>query len=302
MSTLHWLALTITPGIGGATTRKMLERFGDVESIFEASPDELAAIPRISSEVAERLLAIPFDQLEAEILSLDEEGIDLLTWEDDRFPPRLRALNDAPLVLFVRGAILPEDERAVAIVGTRHPTLPARQRAMILARELADRGLTIVSGLAEGIDTAGHQGALESSGGRTLAVLGSGIRVIHPSSNRELAERIAYHGAVISELHPNTPPRGPQLMARDRLVSALSEGVIVIEASTGSGSLDTVARGQKQGRRIFAIPGSAGTDALIQSGAQSLDPEMIDYDSLAALITSFKIPKPLREPKQGRLF
>src|SRR5581483_2512170 len=148
------------------------------------------------------------------IYALAEDEIDLLTWDDARFPKSLRELKDAPVILFVRGAIKKGDENAVAIVGTRAASEGARQVATTLAYELSLRGLCVVSGLAMGIDTAAHVGALDAEGGRTIAVLGSGIRVIHPRENAELAARIASRGAVISELMPNEPPRGPQLMAR----------------------------------------------------------------------------------------
>jgi len=282
MSSAYWLALATLPGIGSVTARKLLERFGDVESIFAAPPAELIEIPRITPDIAEQLLATPIETLEAELVSLGDEGIDLLTWDDDRFPAHLRALADAPLVLFVRGTLEREDEQAVAIVGTRTPGEHAVDLATRLGRELASRGLTIVSGLALGIDTAAHRGALEA--GRTLAVLGSGIRVIHPRENAELAQAIIDRGALLSELHPNTPPRGPQLMARDRIVSGLSRAVIVVEAGAQSGSLDTAARARKQGRLVYAVPGSAGTDQLIEAGARPLDPASTDFNVLAAEI------------------
>jgi DNA processing protein len=301
MTTFHWLALTLTPGIGGATARKLLDRFGDIESIFEAPREELAEVPRITPQIAGRLLSISLEQLQAELLSLDEEGIDVLTWDDDRFPDRLRSLSDAPLTLFVRGAILPADESAVAIAGTRQPSLESRERAELLSRELAERGITIVSGLAEGIDTVAHAGALACEGGRTLAVLGSGVRVIHPRSNRALAEQIAARGAVLSEYHPNAPPRGPQLMARDRIVSGLSQGVIVVEASLNSGSVDTAGRAKKQGRAVYAMPGSAGTDALLAEGALPINPESFDFDSFVADLKRYPLDGP-PQFRQGRLF
>jgi DNA processing protein len=302
MSTAHWLALTTTTGIGSVTTRKLLDHFEDVESIFAASPEEIANIPRITLEIAQQLLAISFDQLETELISLSDEGIDVLTWDDDHFPKWLRSLNDAPVVLFVRGALLPADERAVAIVGTRQPNHYATELANTLARELSERGLTVVSGLAAGIDTVAHRGALAYRKGRTLAVLGSGIRVIHPRSNIELAEQIVVRGALISELHPDSPPRGPQLMARDRIISGLSKAIIVVEAGERSGSLDTAARAKKQSRPVFAVPGSKGTDILLNEGCQRIDPDNVEFDILAEEITAFTPPNSLHTPRQGRLF
>ncbi len=301
MSSAHWLALTTVSGIGGATARKLLERFGDIESIFAASPEELTAIPRVTPAIAEQLVAAPVEALEVELLSLNDEGIDLLTWDDARFPRHLRVLPDAPMVLFVRGALKPGDARAVAIVGTRTPGETALEMALTLGRELAARGLTVVSGFALGVDTAAHRGALET--GRTLAVLGSGIRFIHPKENEELAEQIVRRGALLSDLHPNTPPRGPQLMARDRIVSGLSRAVIVVEAGEKSGSLDTAARAKKQGRAVFAVPGSAGTEQLIANGAQRLEPDALDFDALAGNIQAWPIPDELTPPSsQTTLF
>jgi DNA processing protein len=271
--------LTTISGIGGVTARKLIERFGDVEAIFEASPEELIEIPRMTATMAAQILAAPIDQVENELLSLNDEGIDLLTWDDDRFPTRLRPLPDAPMMLFMRGALKHTDDNAVAIVGTREPSPSAVEVAQTIGRELAARGLTIVSGLALGIDTAGHRGAIET--GRTIAVLGSGIRVIHPKENTELAGEISGSGAILSELHPNTPPKGQNLMARDRIISGLSRAVIVIEAGERSGSLDTAAKAKKQGRGVYAVPGSAGTDQLIAGGALRIDPAAINFDQLA---------------------
>jgi DNA processing protein len=298
MSNAHWLALTTLSGIGGVTARKLLDRFGDVESIFIASPDELATIPRLTAAMADQLLAAPIEQLESELLSLNDEGIDLLTWDDDRFPDCVRVLADAPMVLFVRGAIKKEDAQAVAIVGTREPSQRAVEAATTLGRELAARGLTIVSGLALGVDTAAHRGAIDSDGGRTLAVLGSGIRFIHPKENTELAEEIVSNGALLSELHPNTPPRGPQLMARDRIISGLSRAVIVVEAGEKSGSMDTAARAKKQGRAVYAVPGSAGTEQLLSGGAHRLEMRSLDFDAVAEEISQYSASSP---PSQSPL-
>jgi DNA processing protein len=299
MSNTHWLALTTVSGIGGVTARKLIERFGDVEAIFEATPEELIEVARVTEAMARQILAAPIAQLESELLSLSDEGIDLLTWDDKRFPKALRPLPDAPMVLFMRGALKRADDNAVAIVGTREPTPKAVEAAQTIGRELAARGLTVVSGLALGIDTAGHRGALEM--GRTIAVLGSGIRFIHPKENVELAEEIAGCGAVLSELHPNTPPKGQQLMARDRIISGLSRAVIVIEAGEKSGSLDTASKAVKQGRLVYAVPGSAGTDQLIAGGTRIINLATLSFDALAAEVSQAVRVEP-DQPKQGTLW
>jgi DNA processing protein len=226
------------------------------------------------------------------------------------------------VILFVRGAIKKGDENAVAIVGTRAASEGAIKIATMLAYELALRGLCVVSGLALGIDTAAHTGALDAEdgdtparmmpnlrgvragvSGRTIAVLGSGIRVIHPRENAELAERIAAHGAVLSELMPNAPPKGPQLMARDRLISGLSRAVIVVEASQKSGSMDTAERARKQGRLVYAVPGSEGTEGLLKGGARRLEADAMDFDALAEEIyTHMNAKENPTVPTQGALF
>ncbi len=302
MSKAHWLALAATPGIGGATARRLLERFGRIEAVFAAAPTDLATLPRLSLATAEGLLHTPLDALDDDIASLSDEGVDLLTWDDDAFPASLRALSDAPVLLFVRGALRVEDEVSAAIVGTREASDAGLARAERLARGLAEGGIPIVSGLALGIDTAAHWGALQADSGRTIALLGSGIRVIHPRKNADLAEAITTRGALLSELLPNTPPRGPQLMARDRLISGLSRVVIVVEAAQASGSLDTAARARKQGRAVFAVPGSPGTDGLLRDGARHLDPDDPDLDALAAAIRGAASAPPDPTPRQGTLW
>jgi len=281
MSKVHWLALVSVSGIGGVTVRRLIERFGSVEAVFAASAAELKRVPRLTGSIVDRLQAVSLDDLEAEMASLADEGISIVTWDDDEYPANLRSVHDAPPLLFVRGDLLPGDEEAVAIVGTRAPSPQSASLAEKLACELAGRGLTIVSGLALGIDTAAHEGALAAKGGRTLAVPGSGVRAIFPRQNSPLAERIAGRGAVLSELQPNAPASGATLMARDRIVSGLSRAVIVMEAQEKSGSLDTAGRARAQGRLLLAVPGSPGTQALLNAGAQRLDPRGIDVDGLA---------------------
>ncbi len=289
MSTVHWLALIMLPGIGGVTARKLAERFGGVEDVWEASDEELLAVPRITPEVVRQLRALSLDDLERELESLSDSGLRIITWDDDDYPANLRHVGDAPALLFVRGDVLPEDDRAVAIVGTREPTPRAVRLAEKLAGELAGRDLTVVSGLALGIDTAAHRGALQAPDGRTLAVLGSGLNSIHPRENVQLAERIAGRGALLSELLPNTPPRGPSLMARDRIISGLSLAVVVVEAGEKSGSLDTAARAHRQGRLVLAVPGSPGTELLLSQGAERLDPGQVYVEELVQRIRAVSV-------------
>lgn len=287
MGKTHWLAICSVSGVGGATARALVDRFGSIEAVFDASDEELLAMPRVTPKVVGELRSISLDVLEEEILSLSQEDIQVVTWEDEKYPANLRLVKGGapgPPLLFVRGELLPEDDQAVAVVGTRDPTDRAAALAEDIATQLARRGLTIVSGLAIGVDTAAHRGALRAERGRTLAVLGSGLRVIHPRSNAGLADEISERGALLSECLPNAVPRGPSLMARDRITSGLSRAVIVIEAAQDSGSVDTGRKAARQGRLVLAVPGSPGTEELLRSGGEPLDPTSVDFDGLSRKI------------------
>lgn len=285
MSKIHWLALSTLRGVGGVTLRKLIERFGSVEAIFDASDADLLCVPRITADVVAHLRAISLNDLEAELTSLADEGLQVVTWDDAIYPMNLKQVQNAPPVLFIRGELQERDTQAVAIVGTRQPTSQAARLAEMLGRELAAHGLTIISGLAVGIDTAAHRGALQAKNGRTLAVLGSGLRAIHPPQNISLAEEVVRRGALCSELAPNTRVHGANLMARDRIISGLSLAVIVVEAKEKSGSLDTANKARQQERLLFAVPDSPGTDALLASGAEALQPQAIDFDRLSQRIS-----------------
>ncbi len=282
MSKAHYMALTKVSGVGGVTARKLVERFGSISRAFDADDIELAAVPRVTPDVISAMREVDLDQVESEIEALDDEGIRVLTWDDDDYPENLRSAPDAPFLLYAAGKVKPEDARAVAVVGSREASEQGIECAQSIARGLAEAGFTIVSGLAPGIDGAGHRGALESDEGRTLAVLGSGLRIVHVRENREMAEEIVSRGAILSDYHPNTPPSGQSLMSRNRIISGLSLAIIVVEAGPRSGSMDTAERARKQGRKLLAVPGSPGTDALIRSGAQSIDCK--DIDGIVALI------------------
>lgn len=291
---IYWVALALMAGIGPRTFRNLVDAFGEPRAVFNASEQELVAVPRVTNEIATQIRATDFTRIEKELYTLSREGIAVLTLDEDTYPELLKRISDAPPVLFVRGALKPEDARAVAIIGSREVSERGQQIARELARGLSERSFTIVSGLARGIDTAAHRGALEAEG-RTLAVLGSGIRQIHPCENIPLADAIVNgHGALLSEFHPNAPPTGPNLMMRDRVTSGLARGVIVVEAAKGSGSLDTAKRAWKQKRHVFAVrAGGAGSDELIASGAIALDARNVDFDSLAREL--------LRELREGQV-
>jgi len=273
------VGLCLIPGIGGVTLRNLLDRFGDIEAIYAASPAALQTVPGVGPRLAAAIKAIDVPLTAAAIAAWEAAGITLLTHSDLRYPALLHGLRDAPPLLFCRGALLPADDLAVSIVGTRQPSPPARAYAAALAGGLAARGWTIVSGLAWGIDLAAHSGALQG-GGRTVAILGSGLEQI-PPRKRALAARIAANGALLSEIQPDAPPSPPALVARNRLISGMSRAVIVVEAGTESGSLYTARFAYKQERPILAVDnGSEGNTQLLAHGAGRLAAGDTGWDAL----------------------
>jgi DNA processing protein len=285
MSTLHWLVLSKVKGLGGARARRLVKHFGNVETVWQADAETLAALTDLPPENFGALQKIPWEEIAGELEGLRCEGIEILTLDDEDYPVLLRDLRDAPPVLYLRGSLETRDQWAVAIVGSRQ--ISSAQKldwGQHLARELADWELTIISGLAHGVDSYAHNGALQSRHGRTIAVLGCGLRQIYPKTNQELANRIISRGALLSELNPNVGTCGQFLMMRDRLIAALSQAVIVIEAGNPSGSLDTARHALKLKRRVLAVPGSPGTEKLIAEGVEPLDPAKVDAGELARSI------------------
>jgi DNA processing protein len=276
---IEWLALSAVPGVGPGAFRALLKRFGGPREAMEAPLGELVEVPRVNGEIAEAIRAAPatFDRLAEEVAGLSEEDIDFLTWEDDAYPARLRTIPQSPPILWVRGALLPDDERAAAVIGSRACSEDGFAVARQIACALAEAGVTVVSGLAEGIDTAAHLGALDGRG-RTLAVLGSGVRVVTPRANWELAERITAAGALLSELRPNTPPATGALFARDRIISGLSRAVVLVEGAADSGSQDTCRHARKQHRGLFVVDWgrhdeARAANAEVLAHATALSPE-----------------------------
>ena len=296
---IYWIALAMIQGIGARTFQSLMAKFGSPKSVFSASVEELVKVPRITLNLAEKILSLPIEKIEEEIYSLESEGIEITTQVDDNYPTNLKEAFDAPPILFVKGEINSQDENAVAIIGSREASSQGKEIAKKLATGFVEQGWVVVSGLARGIDTAAHQAALEK-GGRTLGVLGSGLRFIHPKENIKIAEKMIYRGAVISEVHPNTPPNGRNLMARDRIVSGLSKGVVVVEAGEKSGSVDTAHKARKQGRTVFVMDvDSPGNNLLIQSGAFSISPEKLNIEEI---IQSFAQTKFHKKSEQIEIF
>jgi DNA processing protein len=268
-------------GIGAVRLRALLDAFGDAQSAWQASPEALLAT-QLPAGIVDNLIhlrrSISLDDIWEQIQS---QGIQVLIWDDEGYPERLRQIHNPPPVLYLRGTLEAEDHWAVAIVGTRRITPYGRQVADRIAVKLVNSGITVVSGLALGVDTAAHQASLDA-GGRTLAVLGCGVDRIYPPKNRRLAEKIMVNGALISDYAPGTPPEASNFPPRNRIISGLSLATVVVEAGVKSGALITANFAVEQGREVFAVPGnvfapqSRGPNRLIQNGAHPLlDPQEI---------------------------
>ena len=284
MSKAHWVALSTSARVGGKTITRLLSHFGSLEAIFEATPEQLTCVPRVGPQTASAITQINLSEIEAKVKDLAARDITILTWEDAAYPANLLHCDDAPPVLFVRGEIEGGDVRAVALVGTRQPSTKGMKLARQIAYELGKRDWTIVSGLALGIDTASHLGALDAEA-RTLAVLGSGFEQIYPPANVKLSRRIVDSGALLAEVHPRVSVSPQNLMARNRITSGLSRAVIVVEAHTDGGSVSTARRARQQGRAVFAVAGSdTGCEELIREGADVIRREETDWDDLSESI------------------
>lgn len=282
----HWLALIRAPGIGPAMALRLLERFGDPQTLFAAGADAWTAAG-VPVALHAGLHRPDRDGVEQDLLWLGQEGCDLVTWNDARYPPLLREIVQAPIALFCRGDPQLLAQRQLAIVGARSATRQGVETAESFAAELTRCGLLITSGLALGIDGAAHRGAL-AAGGATVAVCGTGLDRIFPPRHRELAREIAQRGALVSEFPTGTPPLAENFPRRNRILSGLALGVLVVEAAPRSGSLITVRFASEQGREVFAIPGSIhspmsrGPHALIRQGAKLTESVHDILEELAA--------------------
>lgn len=280
-----WLRLTLTPGIGGETQRKLLAAFGLPEAIYAASPLE---VRRVIGSRAEPLFE--FDAKNAVDRSLDwahQPGQHIICLADDSYPAALLEIPDPPSVLYVRGDPALLNTPGIAMVGSRNATPQGIQTAEAFARTLAGRGLSIISGLALGIDAAAHRGALAANG-KTLAVIGTGADRIYPPRNKDLALAIAEHGVIVSEFPLGTPALAANFPRRNRIISGLARGVLVVEAAPESGSLITARLAAEQGREVFAIPGSIhspvarGCHKLIKQGAKLVETAQDILDELGS--------------------
>jgi DNA processing protein len=272
-----WIALSRVKGLGCVTFKKLVAHFGDPAAAFSSTSSELSAIEGVDANVIEGLRGFAeWEEVEKEMRRAEQAGVMLIPFSDPNYPPRLRMIADPPPLLYVKGAICADDDRAVAVVGSRSASEYGQRVARNLCRDLASLGFTVVSGMARGLDGAAHEAAL-SAGGRTLAVLGSGVDRPYPPEHEKLYHRIREKGAVISEFPMGTRPLAFNFPARNRLISGLSLGVVVVEATEKSGSLITAALALEQGREVFAVPGevgasrSRGTHQLIRQGAKLVE-------------------------------
>lgn len=273
MDRKYWVGFNLVTGIGPAKTRMLLSAFNsDLATAWNAEARALRAAGLDRRALENLLKTRATRDLDAEMERISSQGVSILTWEDEGYPHLLRQIYDPPPVLYLKGQLLSEDEWAVAVVGTRAATTYGKEVATRIAGGLARNGVTIISGLARGIDSTAHRAALEA-GGRTIGVLGCGLDIIYPPENRRLATQIVQQGALVSEYPLGTPPEGGNFPPRNRIISGMSLGAVIVEAGRRSGALITAEYALDQGREVFAVPGnifrraSQGTNTLIQEGA-----------------------------------
>ncbi len=269
----YWVGFSLIPGIGPVRFSQLLKYFGNLAGAWTAGPAELKQAGLDSSAIRSITASRPKISLEEEIEKLDRYGVKALTSNDPDYPARLKEIYDFPPVLYIKGSLLPQDEWCIAVVGTRRATVYGRQVTEEIAADLVRNKITIASGLARGIDTVAHRSTLEA-GGRTLAIFACGLDIVYPAENTEMARRIPSQGALISEYPLGTKPRPDNFPRRNRILSGLSLGVLVVEAGETSGAMITAHLALEQNREVFAIPGSVlspasiGTNKLIQEGAK----------------------------------
>ncbi|MCB0833067.1 MAG: DNA-processing protein DprA [Bacteroidetes bacterium] len=285
------LLLASVPGVGHQRLRSLIDKFGSASDVLNAPLVHLQATAGVDVVTAESIAnraKRSAGRVEDQLNRMAKYDVRLVSFWDEEYPERLRQIHDAPAFLFIRGSLRPDDERSVAIVGTRRCTAYGRLMAAKLAGELAALGVTIVSGLARGIDTAAHESAVEA-GGRTIAVLGSGVDCIYPSENGRLAASIINAGAVLSDYPMGTGPDAVNFPNRNRLISGISLGVVVVEAPAKSGAMITTRFALEQNREVFAVPGQVGNSQaegpnnLIKSGAKLVESAADIVEELALL-------------------
>ncbi len=302
-----WIALNMTPGVGPRAATKLLERFGSAVAVFDARRAELESL-RLRPETIESILKHEFHEKATEELErVKQFGGDVLILDDGSYPTLLREIDDPPITLYVRGdwrACL--DQPCVGVIGSRLSSTYGRNASEMISRDLASRGITVVSGLARGIDTAAHRGAIEGNG-KTIAVLGTGIDSVYPKENTRLVDEIlASGGAVFTQFPLGTPPLKDNFPYRNRIISGLSLGVLIVEASERSGSLITARLAMEQNREVMAVPGnitssnSFGTNYLIKAGAKLVQQWQDVVAELPSEIAAAILPPKIEESGNGR--
>jgi len=269
----YWVGFSLIPGIGRVRFSQLENYFGSMEKAWRATPGELKKAGLDRNTVQAIATWQPKISLDDEMKKLARYGVQFFTYKDKTYPARLKEIYDYPPLLYVRGELLPQDEWCLAVVGTRRATVYGRQVTEEIVADLAQSRITVVSGLARGIDAVAHQAALET-GGRSLAIFACGLDIVYPSENADLAQRIMQQGALVSEYPLGTRPRADNFPRRNRIMSGLSMGVLVVEADETSGAMITAQLALEQNREVFAVPGSIlspasrGTNHLIQEGAK----------------------------------
>jgi len=304
----EWIALNMTPGIGPRAAAKLLERFGSAEAVFQAQRVELEKL-RLLPEAVDSIIARDLhEKAEVELLKVRKLGGDILVLDDGVYPSLLREIYDPPIALYVKGAWSQcLDQPCIAIVGSRKCSTYGQNAALMLARDLAQRGVTVVSGFARGIDAAAHRGAIEG-GGRTVGVLGTGIDEVYPRDHKKLADEILERGgALVSQFPLATPPVSENFPYRNRIISGLSLGVVVVEAAENSGSLITARLAIEQNREVWAVPGnitsrnSFGTNYLIKGAGAKLVQQWQDIAAeLPPQIAAKLLPPPFGDKKREK--
>lgn len=294
-----WLQLLLVPGIGPRYFSMLIKHFGSPSRVISASENELLSLPKMNDKLVKSIKTSKNEkEIENQIKLIEKYNVNVLTLNDRAYPKRLKEIYDPPPLLFVRGKIKTEDEKAIAIVGSRNATMYGKLITQKFSKELCARGITVISGMARGIDAEAHISAILSKG-RTIAVLGCGVDVVYPSEHKSLMEQIIESGAIVSEFLMGSEPARENFPVRNRIISGMSFGVIVVEAGNKSGALITAQYAIEQNREVFAVPGnvnartSKGTNQLIKQGAKLVENIEDVFDELQFLNQSINTDKSL---------
>jgi DNA processing protein len=285
-----WLALSLTRGLGGESARRLLKEFGSPDAIYAAPISSLKSVVK-TDVAAEISRGIADEAVDPALVWLDDDNNHIVTLADGDYPQALLNIPDPPLLLYVKGRLDLLNRPALAVVGSRSATPQGINNAEAFAKSLSDAGLCIISGMAHGIDAAAHRGALRGQGG-SIAIVGTGLDIVYPAANRDLAHMLAQQGTLVSEFPLATPPLAANFPRRNRLISGMSLGCLVVEASLQSGSLITARLALEQGRDVFAIPGSIhapqskGCHALLKQGAKLVETAQDILEELGGMLAS----------------